>query len=210
MACGFPGFELDAPGNGRLGARLPPDFEVVFSLTPLVLPVDVFTAFSGAGAAGRAPLDDEDELPSLDPPSDPTVAEDCELWRRGIAGRRLEAVDATKAPAFFFGAVAGGFLRSSLVVEIPGALASAPFGGAACPSPGDGSSSSDSGGETKRAVGRGPDVEGPLGFFKMGCEGGGLLDEGWYGFAASVPVASPSSLASGRSACCAFEMAAAG
>lgn len=30
-------------------------------------------------------------------------------------------------------------------------------------------SSSDPGGETNRAVGRGPEFEGPLGFFKMGC-----------------------------------------
>lgn len=196
------------PGNDRLGARLPPGFWADFSLTPLVLPMEAFTPLSGAGAAGRAPFDDEDELPSLDPISDPAVAEDCELWRRGMAGRRLEAVDATKAPAFFFGAVAGGFLRSSLVVEISGALASAPLGGAACASPGDDSSSSDSGGETNRAVGRGPDVEGPLGFFKMGCEGGGLLDEGWYGFAASIPIASASPLVSGWSACCALEMVA--
>lgn len=207
-ACEFPGLELGVPGIDRLGARLPPGFGVGFSPRPLVLPVDAFTTLSGAGAAGRAPLDDEDELPSLDPTSDPAAAEDCELWRRGIAGRRLEPVDATKAPVFFLGTIAGDFLRSSLAVGIPGTFASGPFGGAACPSPGDDSSSSDSGGETKRAVGRGPDVEGPLGFFRIGCEGGGLLDEGWYGFATSIPIASASPLVSGGSASCALETAA--
>ena len=30
-------------------------------------------------------------------------------------------------------------------------------------------SPSEPGGETNRAVGRGPELEGPLGFFKMGC-----------------------------------------
>lgn len=34
------------------------------------------------------------------------------------------------------------------------------------------------GGDAKRAVGRGPDEEGPLDFFKIGWGGGGLEDEG--------------------------------
>lgn len=34
------------------------------------------------------------------------------------------------------------------------------------------------GGEANRAVGRGPDAEGPLDFFRMGCDGGGLVDDG--------------------------------
>lgn len=38
--------------------------------------------------------------------------------------------------------------------------------------------STDPGGDTKRAVGRGPDAEGPLDFFKMGWGGGGLEEEG--------------------------------
>ncbi len=39
-------------------------------------------------------------------------------------------------------------------------------------------SSPDSGGRSKRAVGRDPDAEGPLGFFKIGCGGGGREDDG--------------------------------
>ena len=34
------------------------------------------------------------------------------------------------------------------------------------------------GGDANRAVGRGPDAEGPLDFFRMGCDGGGLEDDG--------------------------------
>jgi len=40
------------------------------------------------------------------------------------------------------------------------------------------SSSSDPAGDTKRAVGRGPEVEGPLDFLSIGWVGGGLEDEG--------------------------------
>jgi hypothetical protein len=39
-------------------------------------------------------------------------------------------------------------------------------------------SSPEVGGDAKRAVGRGPDEEGPLDFFKIGWGGGGLEDEG--------------------------------
>lgn len=39
-------------------------------------------------------------------------------------------------------------------------------------------SSPDSGGRSNRAVGRDPDAEGPLGFFKIGCDGGGREDDG--------------------------------
>lgn len=38
-------------------------------------------------------------------------------------------------------------------------------------------SSSESCGETNLAVGRGPDVEGPRDFFRIGCGGGGLEDD---------------------------------
>lgn len=40
------------------------------------------------------------------------------------------------------------------------------------------SSSSEPGGETNRAVGRGPDAEGPRDFFSIGWGGGGLEDDG--------------------------------
>ena len=39
------------------------------------------------------------------------------------------------------------------------------------------SSASVPGGDTKRAVGRGPEDDGPLGFFSIGFAGGFLLDE---------------------------------
>lgn len=40
------------------------------------------------------------------------------------------------------------------------------------------SSASDPRGDTNRAVGRGPEAEGPLGFFRMGFPGGFLVEEG--------------------------------
>jgi len=40
------------------------------------------------------------------------------------------------------------------------------------------SSSSESSGTAKRVVGRGLEDEGPLGFFNIGCAGGGREDEG--------------------------------
>jgi hypothetical protein len=39
-------------------------------------------------------------------------------------------------------------------------------------------SSYEAGGDANRAVGRGPEAEGPLDFFRMECGGGGLDDEG--------------------------------
>jgi hypothetical protein len=39
-------------------------------------------------------------------------------------------------------------------------------------------SSPEAGGDANRAVGRGPDEDGPLDFFKIGCGGGGLEDDG--------------------------------
>lgn len=39
-------------------------------------------------------------------------------------------------------------------------------------------SSPEAGGEANRAVGRGPDEDGPLDFFRIGCGGGGLEEEG--------------------------------
>lgn len=39
------------------------------------------------------------------------------------------------------------------------------------------SSSSDTWGDMNRAVGRGPEVEGPLDFLRIGCGGGGLKEE---------------------------------
>jgi hypothetical protein len=44
-------------------------------------------------------------------------------------------------------------------------------------------SSSEPAGDTKRAVGRGPEAEGPLDFFRIGCRGGGLEEEGVGDFA---------------------------
>lgn len=97
----------------------------------------------------------------------------CELVLRTTAGLLLaEAVEATN----FLG-VAGFFLEGDMmgarfsyegVTVLPDEtmLASS-------------SSISESGGDTNRAVGRGPEVDGPRGFLRIGWEGGGLaaLDE---------------------------------
>lgn len=60
-----------------------------------------------------------------------------------------------------------------------GGISEAPTGVRVVPSsPTVIASSYDAGGDAKRAVGRGPDAEGPLDFFKMECGGAGLDDDG--------------------------------
>ena len=116
--------------------------------------------------------------------SDPPVA-DCELWRRGIAGLRLDAADATIVGPFFLGGpVVGVFFLDSLVEELVGTFSSPPEATVVLldevtslsllPT----SSASEPSGDTNRAVGRGPEAEGPLGFFRMGFPGGFLVEEG--------------------------------
>lgn len=106
--------------------------------------------------------------------------DDCEVWelcRRAMTGRVffLAAIEATNPP--FFLLLAGvGFFSGFTVCDAGdgGRTTTCVFGltdelGSASPS--------ESGGEMNRAVGRGPDVDGPLAFFKMGWGiGGGALD----------------------------------
>lgn len=100
----------------------------------------------------------------LDPISE-VPAEDCELVLRGIFGRCLD-VDAT-IPGLFLTIWARPFFRSSFVVGPP---AIPELAGAVDPSRLLSSSSfPNSGGDANRAVGRGPEAEGCLGFFRMGC-----------------------------------------
>lgn len=108
---------------------------------------------------------DPADVPSFDPVSDP--AEDCELGLLGNAGRLLEAlVDATNffvgVPLFsnFAGEAEAGDGRISIPVFAVLVDEGSP--------PRVEASSSDPGGETNLAVGLGPDVEGPLGFFRIG------------------------------------------
>ena len=105
------------------------------------------------------------DVPSFEPGSDPV--EDCELGLLGNTGRLLEAVvDTTNffvgVPLFsiFAGDAEAGDGRISmpvfavLVEEGSSPRVDVP--------------SSEPGGDTNLAVGLGPDVEGPLGFFKIG------------------------------------------
>ena len=48
-------------------------------------------------------------------------------------------------------------------------------------------SSSESGGEANRAVGRGPVLESPLDFFRIGCGGGGRLEDAESSLIVGVP-----------------------
>lgn len=105
----------------------------------------------------------------------PTSVEDWELGRRGSTGleRLLAALDAVNflpVDADFFSPFTGDFtgrrICSPFAAVLPDEVSSS-FG----------VSSSESWGETNLAVGRGPDVEGPLDFFSMGCGGGGLEED---------------------------------
>lgn len=95
--------------------------------------------------------------------------DDCELCRRTITGRFFfAALEATNTEDFLTPADPDDFL-SFFVVSGSGE------GGCTITCelvPADELSSvslSDSGGEINRAVGRGPAIEGPLDFFRMGC-----------------------------------------
>lgn len=112
--------------------------------------------------------------------------------RRGIAGLLLEAVEATNPAVFFFGVVWVVFLLSSLAVELVERLESPLLFTAVLPDEAGSlsllslASPSDPGGDTNRAVGRGPEFEGPLGFFKMGC-GRFTVDDGAVLIASALP-----------------------
>lgn len=140
----------------------------------LGLPLDLAGVFAGRSprvgdpksCGVEEPLELDDEDLTLDPLSE--VAEVCELAFLGSTGRRLAAPVATTnlfPCTFFFGGEAvGSRISSAGVTVLPDEAVSLSLS----------SSSSDGWGETKRAVGRGPDDEGPLGFFRIGCGGGGF------------------------------------
>lgn len=110
-----------------------------------------------------------------------------------MAGRRLVAEDATKVGAFFLGVLVDGLLFSGFNVGVDppaDALVSTAELTAVLPDEAaslsrESSSASDSFGDTNRVLGRGPDAEGPLAFFRIGCGGGGLEDEAGTGFGES-------------------------
>ena len=138
------------------------------------------SAIGGTGRGNAAYRELTEEPPSREPVSEPT--EDCELRRRAISGRRFDAdEEATNffvVPGdFFLSALAGErldvcFISSPVVAVLPDDPSSLSLvaSSTACSI----FSSSESWGDTNRAVGRGPDAVGPLDFFKMGCRGGGL------------------------------------
>jgi hypothetical protein len=99
---------------------------------------------------------DADDAEPLEPISEPV--EDWELGRLGKTGRRLDADEATNflGVGDFFLSAFGGISRP-VVAVLPddGSVSLA-------------SSSAESCGETKRAVGLGPDVNGRLGFLRIG------------------------------------------
>lgn len=98
-----------------------------------------------------------------------TPAEDCELVRLGIVGLRLDDVDATNVVVFFFNLLACFLFLPSVVLELPGSWELVPL--PLSPSSSNSDPAGEACGETNRAVGRGPEAEGPLGFFRMGCKG---------------------------------------
>lgn len=89
-------------------------------------------------------------FPAFPPSSFASDAEDCELMRLGSAGLLFAPTEAWN----FFGAF------FSLVPEVDRCIST--------PLPEDASSSSSSG-NAKRAVGRGPDLESPRDFLRIGC-----------------------------------------
>lgn len=104
--------------------------------------------------------------------------DDCELDLRGIAGLLLDAEEATKVVGFFLFFIIGPLLLSSRIVEVLESLELTLSAAASrfktvldsvSVSVAISSSASESGGDANRAVGRGPEAEGPLGFFRIGC-----------------------------------------
>ena len=125
-----------------------------------------FSSIVGTELCEPSYLDPNDESPSLGPTSE-APAEGCELDLRTIPGRLLDVVDTMNAVAFFLGLVDRPFDFSSLAVGGPRSLAVLTVMVS--------SSIPGSGGDTNRAVGRGPEAEVPLGLFKIGR---GALAEG--------------------------------
>lgn len=213
LACELLGFGALALSDGmRVTGRFPAAFALNCPLLPPPaedVPLPDFSGIVGTELCCPDCLELSEELPSFDPTSAPLImVEDWELTRRGIAGLRLEAVEATNAVFFFLGVVLLAFLFSSLAVELVEPLESPLWLTAVLPDEASSlslpslPSASDPGGETNRAVGRGPELEGPLGFFKMGCgcfaEDDGVLFEAFalpFDFDSEDPTAGVSGLA---------------
>ena len=182
--------------------RLPAAF--AFGTEPCVdeaeLPCDLDTGpratFSAMG--GGTPRcvaeerDPDDEAASRNVTSDPV--DDWELGRLASAGRLLDADElatnflADPVPDFLSDLVGGGRGRISwpATAVLPDEPSSSFL-----------ASSSDAWGDMKRAVGRGPEADGPLGFFRMECVGGGFADDEVLSFFGGGDAsASPSSLPS--------------
>ena len=116
-------------------------------------------------------LREPDDCVSRDPTSEDVAS--LELSLRGSMGRRLVAFEATnrfQPPGTFF--LAGD---CTVRLSVPVAVVLVEDWSSMSSS----SSTADSCGDRNLAVGRGPDAEGPLAFFRIGWEGGGFdaLDE---------------------------------
>jgi hypothetical protein len=130
--------------------------------------------------------DPADEPPCLEIISELPV-DDWELGRRGSTGLRFAAEVATTN--FLVG------VPPRLFEDLPGGVVEVLVARSRCAaavlldelSSSGRDSSSESGGEANRAVGRGPVLESPLDFFKMGCGGGGRLDEAESSLIVGVP-----------------------
>lgn len=119
--------------------------------------------------------------PGVREPADKSLSRDPaadNIGERGLVflgnrGRRLVA--AVEVATNVLIAVGGFFFEAIIAISSPVVAVLPEDGNSLSLS----SSLADSCGETKRAVGRGPDEDGPLDFFNMGCGGGGLeaLDE---------------------------------
>lgn len=151
-------FALNPGGGWSIDTFEPPESGVTW-----------FEVASGIGDTARCIIAFRDpaEPTSRDPLSE--VVDDCELILLGRSGRLFappeDATNFLVGPVFFLAGDADDTRTSfPIVAVLPEEGMSLSLS----------SSSADSWGERKRAVGRGPDDEGPLAFLRMGCDGGGL------------------------------------
>lgn len=129
------------------------------------------TIFLPELAAVFPPLADETDGAGRNSPSDTVGMGDEGLCSTTGAGKVFTAGEATKgATACFFladGGSGGGGIPEAITAVLADASSSTEM-----------ASSYKARGDANRAVGRGPDAEGPLDFFRMECVGCGLEDEG--------------------------------
>lgn len=132
----------------------------------------------------------DEELPPFETTASTFPFEDCEPCLRGSCGFRL---DAEVVATYFLPGVVFFFSCLEVLGEAFGARASKPpvvavlFGDGSStalsgPFVGSLPSSADSWGDINLAVGFGPEADGPLDFFSIGCAGGGLDEEDERGF----------------------------